>query len=188
MVSCIPIIIVELFLMPFISIFGENVIGTTMKAFLGAALPEESFKLLALWLILRNNPYYDEHYDGIVYSVFLSLGFALWENIFYVVQYGLPTALVRALTAVPGHAAFGVFMGAWYSQAKYMEYVGNVRRCRFYRVLALLIPAGLHGVYDFIALRESDGETATLFLGFIVVMFIAAFLTLRRMAKHDRYL
>lgn len=159
-----------------------------LSNFLIIGLCEEGSKYLLLNRLTWRNPSFDCRYDGIVYSVFLSLGFALWENIFYVVQYGLPTALVRALTAVPGHAAFGVFMGAWYSQAKYMEYVGNVRRCRFYRVLALLIPAGLHGVYDFIALRESDGETATLFLGFIVVMFIAAFLTLRRMAKHDRYL
>ena len=151
-------------------------------------LCEEGSKYLLLKRLTWRSPSFDCRYDGIVYAVFLSLGFALWENISYVVQYGLTTALIRAVTAVPGHASFGVFMGAWYSQAKYMEYVGNEAKSSFYRKLALLVPLVLHGIYDFIALRESDGDTVTLFLGFIVVMFAAAFLTLKRMAKHDRYL
>ena len=151
-------------------------------------LCEEGAKYLLLKKLTWRSPSFDCRYDGIVYAVFLSLGFALWENIAYVVQYGLATALLRAVTAIPGHASFGVFMGAWYSQAKYMEYVGNEPKSSFYRKLALLVPLVLHGIYDFIALRQSDGDTVTLFLGFIVIMFAAAFITLKRMAKHDRYL
>lgn len=57
-------------------------------------------------------------YDGVVYAVFVALGFALWENISYVMIYGFSTALVRAVTAVPGHACFGVFMGIFYGLAR----------------------------------------------------------------------
>ena len=88
--------------------------GTTAEAFFVAAVPEEGFKLLALWLILRKNPFFDEHYDGIVYSVCVGLGFASVENLFYVIGNAdawMQIALSRALLAVPGHYAFAVFMG-----------------------------------------------------------------------------
>ena len=75
------------------------------------AFSEESSKYLMLkrnsWL----SPEFNCQYDGVVYAVFTSLGFALWENISYVMNYGLSTAVVRALTAIPGPACFGVFMG-----------------------------------------------------------------------------
>ena len=70
-------------------LFGEgskptNLIRTSALAFVVAALTEESFKLLALWLVLRKNPYFDEHFDGIVYAVCVGLGFAAFENVMYV--------------------------------------------------------------------------------------------------------
>ena len=57
-------------------------------AFFVAAAPEEGAKLLALWLLLRKNPHFDEDFDCIVYSVFVSLGFATLENIGYVLMSG----------------------------------------------------------------------------------------------------
>ena len=81
------------------------------------AVAEESSK----YIFLRKNSWNDREfncqYDGVVYAVFVSLGFALWENISYVLNYGLGTAVARAVTAIPGHACFGVFMGSWYGQA-----------------------------------------------------------------------
>lgn len=59
-------------------------IGDSIRtAFISAAIPEESAKLFMLWLLLRNNKYFDEKMDGIVYAVFVSLGFAALENILY---------------------------------------------------------------------------------------------------------
>lgn len=81
--------------------------------FVVVALSEEGFK----YLLLKKRTWWSQEFncqfDGVVYAVFVSLGFALWENISYVVMYGLGTALVRAVTAIPGHACFGVFMGAF---------------------------------------------------------------------------
>ena len=150
MVSCIPIVIVEAFLMPIISIFGENVIGSTLKAFFVAALPEEGFKLLALWLILRNNPYYDEHYDGIVYSVCVGLGFATVENLGYVLGSGdLMVALSRAFLAVPLHYACAVLMGYYYSVYHFADRSDRVKWS------ILLVPILVHGIYDAIAFLPS---------------------------------
>ena len=101
--------------------------------FLVVGLCEEGFKYLLLRGSTWNNPNFNCRYDGVVYAVFLSLGFALWENISYVFAFGLSAAMIRAVTAIPGHAAFGVFMGAWYGQAKAQERAGNLPRCRFCR-------------------------------------------------------
>ena len=87
MAICIPVAFLEMLIQTvFWGVDGEPItlIGSTMQAFVVAALPEESFKLLALWLVLRKNPYFDEHFDGIVYAVCVGLGFAAVENIFYV--------------------------------------------------------------------------------------------------------
>ena len=88
------------------------------------AVSEEGFKYLLLRYRTWNSPNFNCEFDGVVYAVFVSLGFALWENIGYVLTYGFETAVARAFTAVPGHASFGVFMGVWYGAAKRYELAG----------------------------------------------------------------
>ena len=83
--------------------------------FVIVAIAEESSKYFFLKKRTWNNPEFNCQYDGVVYAVFVSLGFALWENINYVLSYGFSTAIVRAITAIPGHACFGVFMGVFLS-------------------------------------------------------------------------
>ena len=147
---CIPIGMVELLIDQVL--FGEGpttIIGTTIQAFFTAALPEEAFKLLALWLVLRKNPFFDEHFDGIVYAVCVSLGFAAVENIFYVMgeeENWIGVAISRALMAVPGHYAFGVLMGYYYSVYHFVEHTPKVAAC------ILLVPVAAHGIYDALAM------------------------------------
>ena len=126
-------------------------------------------------------------YNAIMYFGFVALGFALWENISYVLMYGLSTALVRAVTAVPGHACFGVFMGVWYGLAKRLHGQGRDSASKLCRVLALLLSALLHGCYDFIASIESV-HYGWLFAAFVAILFVLAFILVRRQARHDRYI
>ena len=101
--------------------------------------------------------------------IIVALGFALWENISYVMIYGFSTALVRAVTAVPGHACFGVFMGIFYGLARGYAYLGKNIRSKFFRVLAIVVPAALHGSYDYVAsLNSAEGQW--IFLAFIAVL------------------
>ena len=125
-----------------------TLIGTTMQAYVIAALPEESFKLLALWLVLRKNPYFDEHFDGIVYAVCVGLGFAAIENIFYVLseKEWVSVAISRALLAVPGHYAFAILMGYYYSVYHFVDHSPKIAVC------ILLVPVAAHGVYDALAM------------------------------------
>ena len=110
---------------------ATTLLGTTIDAFFVAALPEESFKLLALWLVLRRNRYFDEHYDGIVYAVCIGLGFAAVENIFYVFadDNWAGVAILRALLAVPGHYAFAVMMGYYYSLYHFVDRSPQTAAC-----------------------------------------------------------
>ena len=125
-----------------------SLLGTTTMAFVVAALPEETFKLLALWMVLRKNPYFDEHFDGIVYAVCVGLGFAAFENIMYVFgeEDWFSTAIVRALLAVPGHYAFAILMGYYYSVYHFVDHLPKVAAC------VLLVPVLAHGTYDALAM------------------------------------
>ena len=87
---CLPVALFELGVQAVL--FGEDGMPTTLfdsttMAFFVAAIPEESFKLLALWLIVRHNPYFDEHFDGIVYAVCIGLGFGF--GIFNCYRFGI---------------------------------------------------------------------------------------------------
>ena len=151
------------------------------------AISEEGIKYLLLRFRTWNHQEFNCTFDGVVYAVTLSLGFALWENIHYVLTYGLSTAAARAVTAVPGHACFGVFMGTWYGFAKKASLQGQDGRSRLFRALAVAIPMLLHGVYDYIAAARIQ-DLGWVFLPFIGCMFVASWLLVKMMAKRDGYI
>ena len=164
---------------------NETVLYHLLFNFLVVGLSEEGFKYLLLKRRTWNSPHFNCQFDGVVYAVFVSLGFALWENISYVVMYGFHTALLRAVTAIPGHACFGVFMGAWYGLAKSHERHGHAEYSRICRLFSVVFPVCLHGLYDFIATVDRT-ELSVVFYGFIAVMFAAAYGTIRRLSRRDR--
>ena len=149
------------------------------------AFGEEGAKYFMLRRRTWRSPEFNCQYDGVVYAVFVSLGFALWENISYVMHYGFSTALVRAVTAIPGHACFGVFMGVFYGLAKRRFNEGGAAGSKALRILAVIVPALLHGTYDYIA--STDGSIWG-FIGFIAALFVVSFVLIGKMAKRDRYI
>ena len=153
--------------------------------FVIVAFSEETSKYLFMSRRTWNNPEFNCQYDGVVYAVITSLSFALWENISYVFMYGFGVAIIRAITAIPGHACFGVFMGVFYGIAKRCDYRRSVSGSSFFRYLAILIPALLHGAYDYIATMEEQ-EGGWTFVVFVVIMFVISFVLIGRQAKKDR--
>lgn len=120
-------------------------LGALWNAFVGAAFPEEIAKLLMLWLLLRNNKYFDERFDGIVYACCVGMGFAGTENILYLfgnIDTWQSVAFSRAIFAVPGHFIFAVTMGYFYSKIHFRDMSWS------YRSQVLLAPVLLHGIYD----------------------------------------
>ena len=165
----------------------ESVLCDVLLYFGVVAFSEEGAKYVLLKRRTWRSPEFNCQFDGVVYGVFVALGFALWENIGYVAMYGLSTALIRAVTAVPGHACFGVFMGVWYGMAKRREGAGDEEGSKRMRVRALLIPALLHGFYDFVASRESAAGSLV-FIVFVILMFVTAYRLVRHVSDNDSYI
>ncbi|MDY3984082.1 PrsW family intramembrane metalloprotease [Dysosmobacter sp.] len=155
-----------------------------LLAFLVVALAEEGAKLFFLRRRTWREPAFNYRFDGIVYAVFVSLGFAAFENVQYILRYGLSVALPRGLLAVPGHMSFAVVMGVFYSQAKFRENRGDKRGCHQALWSGYLAAVSLHGFYDACALIGSGLSTA-LFLIFVAWMFRMAYRLVKRESAAD---
>lgn len=121
-------------------------------AFFGAAIPEETAKLVLLWLFLRQCKDFDERMDGIVYAACVGLGFASFENIEYLFAAGsqwVTVGLGRSITAIPGHFGFAVIMGYYFSLHYFDGY-----RAPGAGIKMWLYPVLLHGAYDWIAMSQ----------------------------------
>ena len=150
-------------------------------AFFGAGVPEEIAKLFMLWLVLRKNPYYDEHFDGIVYAVCVGMGFAFVENIGYLMnagQYWLHAGITRGLISVPGHYAFAVLMGFYYSYASF----GSVKFRRLYKFLTLAAPIAAHTAFDWI-LMVSDAVEYQAISAILTALFFVGFVKLQKVGS-----
>ena len=142
--------------------------GAVSTALFAAALPEECAKLLMLWLFLRNNPYYDEYLDGIVYAACVGLGFAGTENILYLLQSDnwLGTGIMRGITAVPAHFAIACAMGYFYSKRHFGD------RSRLTAVCVLAVPVIIHWVYDALAFSEGIFPALSVVINVLFVLLI----------------
>lgn len=153
--------------------------------FLIIAGSEEIMKFLFMKLGSYRSKAFNCMFDGIVYAVTVSLGFALFENILYVFETGLGTAIMRAITAVPAHGCFGVFMGVWYGHAKRMQLVNEKNMEKKCLWMSVVLPMLIHGAYDYILSIE---VSLLVFLAFVVIMFFATYSVLKTMSKDDYYL
>ena len=132
-----------------------------IKAFFTVALVEEFSKYIIVRFYAQRNNEFNEPFDGIVYAVMVSMGFAALENILYTFQYGYGVGVTRAFTAVPAHATFGIIMGYFMGKAKFSK-----NRIKL-NLLGLLLATLFHGSYDFF-----------LFINFIPGISIGAFVSL----------
>ncbi|MDH5597486.1 MAG: PrsW family glutamic-type intramembrane protease [Cyclobacteriaceae bacterium] len=123
--------------------FDSTLSDQFMHAFLAVALIEEFSKYIFLRYAIFPNKEFNEPFDGIVYAVFVGMGFATFENILYVLDGGMDVAISRMFTAVPAHGTFGVLMGYFMGNAK-IKYK-NPR----WGLLGLLAAVLFHGSYDF---------------------------------------
>ena len=121
-----------------------------------------------------NKPYISVNYtfDGLVYAVYVSLGFALAENLLYVFSYGISVALPRALLTIPAHMSFGVYMGAFYGLAKVYDAMGDSDASKRYARIGLIVAMVLHGVYDALAMLSHLSFFYIAFYVFVVVLDI----------------
>ncbi len=189
--SCIPAALFEY--------FGQDVILKELRikevhlyffilCFLIIALAEEGFKYIMLYLGSWRNKNFNYRFDGIVYGVFVSLGFATIENIMYVFESsgGMSTAIARALLSIPGHCTFGIYMGYYYGQAKYREAVGDIQGSRSQRRTGLITAIILHGIYDFCLMISSAAKEYAFIVVFFLFIIALDILALRRVRNSSK--
>lgn len=168
--SCISVIYISRGLGKVIPLFNADIQALStnealLYSFFCVGLIEELSKLFYLYIFTYNNKEFNYSFDMIVYGVFASLGFAMVENIVYVLSNGFEIGLYRAITAIPLHACTGAFMGIFLSIAKQRELL-KMNDVLKYKMSALIVPAILHGMYDFCALTN-----VFTILMIIVIMF-----------------
>jgi len=159
----------------------EGIAEAAWSAFAVAGLTEEVFKFLALFLLIWKKPAFNDKYDGIVYATFISLGFAAVENVLYVLQEGYATGLLRAFTAVPAHAIFGITMGFFFGMAKF-----HPRERQSLKWKALFIPLLLHGVYDFILFTGIEWLWI-LFILFVIFLYVSGFQRVKHLSGQSYF-
>ena len=166
------------------NMYFSSVVTATIANAIMIGLSEEFAKMLFLKKYSWNSPEFNYMFDGIVYAVAVSLGFAAFENIFYVFSYGLQVAVSRALLAVPAHTAFAVYMGAFYGRAKYLDVYGQHKASKANLFAGFLVASALHAFYDSCAMLGSD--TAMLvFAVFVIAMYIIVIRRVRTESRTD---
>lgn len=176
----LPVIVVE----NFFSRLGEGfggLLSAAYTAFIVAGFTEEFFKFLVLYLLIWKSRDFNDKYDGIVYATFVSLGFAGMENVLYVMDSGFSTGIMRAVTAVPAHAIFGITMGFYFGLAKFY----NSKQKEF-KAKALWLPVVLHGIYDFI-LMTGIAWLWIVFVGFVIYLYISGLKRMRILSVQSYY-
>ncbi|TNF39762.1 MAG: PrsW family intramembrane metalloprotease [Bacteroidetes bacterium] len=176
----IPIMFVGQFFDSFTSLF-TGFIASAWKAFVVAAFTEELFKFLALYLLIWKSREFNDKFDGIVYAVFVSLGFAAVENLLYVLGSGYGTGIMRAVTAVPAHAVFGITMGFYFGMAKFYE-----KQQYQLKIKALFYPMILHGTYNFILFTGIEWLTIV-FIAFLIYLYFSGLKRIKKLSDQSIY-
>ena len=139
------------------------------------------FKIFNFIFIYSEEKEFNEPMDGIVYGVAASLGFATYENYYYVYSYAVElgvsseaVAYLSAFSAVPMHGLNGCIMGFYFGQ---FAFTGE----RKYLGFSLLMPFLFHGAYNyFIGIAPLIGYSI------VIVMLIFSFLLHKNLKQAQR--
>ena len=163
--SIIPVVILEL-------IFNENIFSNYfVYMFCGVALVEEGMKYFFLKKYLFDKPEFNEPFDGIVYAVMVSLGFATVENLVYVFIYypdqQISVAIQRMISAIPLHASCGVIMGYYVGLAKFSSNSSNLL------LKGVFFATLLHAIYNYFILSGNGVYSILSVVALILGVYLA---------------
>ncbi len=160
----------------------SGMLNCFILSFLVVALIEEGYKFLILYLGTWRNKNFNHKYDAIVYAVFISLGFATLENILYIIKHGTEIALLRGVLSVPAHAFYAVSSGYYLGLAKKCSLHNLKRKSLMYKVLALLMPVLLHGIFDFLLLTNNE-VLFGIFYCFVAFLYVISYMYIKKVSK-----
>jgi protease PrsW len=160
---------------------NQNLIKTIVFAFLIVGVAEEMSKFFFLRIYAYRKKDFNEPFDGIVYSIMISMGFATLENVMYVSMQGISAALLRMFTAVPLHAATAIFMGYFVGKAKFAKHK------TWNMALGCIIAIVIHGFYDFFLFQQEMRELALLSFVILGASIGISFVAIRRLQKSSPF-
>ncbi len=168
-------------------------------SFVSVALIEMAAKWLVMFLLTHKSKHFNSLFDGIVYGVFVSLGFAMIDNIRFAWMNGWDMLLLRSLSTVPVHMFVGVFMGYYYTiwhsltlaskAEKDLAEQGRIKVIKPYKpalslVLSFVIPYFIQALYTFAEYSYVIYSKLALYL-LLAVLFILAFLKIHKTSYDD---
>lgn len=171
-----------------LNLFGlpeSGVLYTVLMAFIVVAASEEGAKYFLMHKRVWNNPNFNYRFDGIIYSVFTSLGFAAMENILYGISYGPSVLLSRALLSIPGHMSFGVVFGIYYGRARMQANMGQPEAAKSNIWKGYLLSVFVHGLYDACAMLGTT-TSMVVFAVVVIAIYVLVFRTVRQEARTDQ--
>ena len=173
---CIPAAFLEVYVEDYF-VMNDDYISYIWYFTIGIALIEEVAKFIPVYFLGLKSKFFDDIYDAIVYTAFSALGFATFENLFYIFgeSGGLSTAILRLIFSVPGHIGYGVMMGYFIGLAYNAKSQGNNNKYLFNMVLSILIPTLFHGLYDAVI---SFGAEQVNVVGIIIAFGIDLYITI----------
>jgi RsiW-degrading membrane proteinase PrsW (M82 family) len=150
--SCIPAILIENIIASVGDAQGLAQItypGAAFAAFAMAAVVEEACKISVVYYVVWKDPAFDERMDGIVYAARAGLGFALVENVGYLLMQQsmgeqIQTWILRAVLAIPGHAMWTATMGYFAARRRFDRWGPGL-------LGGYLLAVAGHGLYDYSA-------------------------------------
>jgi RsiW-degrading membrane proteinase PrsW (M82 family) len=87
--------------------------------YLLVAVNEELVKFYVTWLLIRRSRHFNEPADAIVYAMTAALGFAVFENIQYGMEYGNWVVIIRQINATPLHLGLAALWGIGMAKTKF---------------------------------------------------------------------
>lgn len=177
-ISAVPAVLLSILLNKLFAVNFNSLLSVAIYAFITVAFAEEVAKFLFLKLYAFKQKEFNEPFDGIVYGVSISLGFAGIENILYVIEGGTQVGLLRMFTAVPAHASFGIMMGYYFGLAWQHK-----KKSLHYQTKGLLIAILLHGLYDFFLMQKNY---PTFWILSFVGLAISIWLCFKAMKIHNK--
>jgi len=160
--------------------------NTILVNFFSVGLVEEMAKFIMILFFIYKWEDFNEYYDGPLYAGLVGVGFAISENLAYVIKplvsliasdISLDTNMARLIALnvlvkfrlYPGHFLFGFIAGYFIAKAKFNKEDGKSKEILFIGI-GFLLAIFMHGIFNSIAIMES----LTLFQGYVLFLFLVA--------------
>ncbi len=178
---------------------GSEYCYLALCAFLGYALVRVCIQWAVLSLITYRNKNFNYLFDGVVYSVFVSLGFVVAENVHFLLQNDAELLLPKLITSVPCQLFIGIVMGYFYTMG-HMRFAANTVEDKLLRsgavekdnikssapwmICGIAIPVLANGSYALAGSVHNDVFTVIFYL-IVFVVFAVSFYLIHQIASDD---